>query len=183
VIHRKAEAGKLLDSVRQENRGGKMRVKRIGRGLRTVALVSTVIPLACSPVVAQGSVEEVWQMEESYWDFVKARDFEGYLRLWHEDFVGWQCAEPEPGGVEGIGDWVRDLRDDDAEVSYELRREAVQPFGPTVVVHYAVRWTFRYPDGQIVGNETWRKITHTWIKVDGRWWIAGGMCADLAELG
>ena len=160
-----------------------MPVSSVHRWRKAASLGATVIPLFVSPVAAQEPGDEVWQMEESYWETVKARDFEGYLRLWHDDFVGWQCAEPEPGGVEGIGDWVRDLRDEDVEVSYELRREAVQPFGPTVVVHYAVRWTFRYPDGQIVGNETWRKITHTWIKVDGRWLIAGGMCADLGEFG
>lgn len=160
-----------------------MRVERVGRCLRVVALVSALIPLDRTPVTAQGPEEEVWKMEESYWEIVRARDFEGYLRLWHEDFVGWQCAEPEPGGVEGIGDWVRELRNENVEVSYELRREAIQAFGSTTVVHYAVRWTFRYPDGRVAGNETWRKITHTWINVDGRWLIVGGMCADLQELG
>ena len=158
-----------------------MRIERVGRYLRIVALVSTVIPLIHTPVTAQGLEEEVWQMEESYWETVQARDFEGYLRLWHDDFVGWQCEEPRPGGVEGIGDWVRDLRDDNVEVTYELKREAVQPFGSTAVVHYAVRWAFKYPDGRVVGNEMWRKVFHTWINVDGRWLIVGGMCADLEE--
>ena len=122
-------------------------------------------------------------MEESYWELVQAKDVEGYLRLWHPDFVGWPCGAPRPEGVRGIGDWVRDLRDEGAEVTYELRREAVQPVGPTVVVHYAVTWTSKYPDGRIEGSEIWRKITHTWIQVDGRWLIAGGMCAELATSG
>ena len=160
-----------------------MRINRAGRCLRALLLGSTVIPLAFSPVTAQGPEEDVWQMEESYWEIVQARDFEGYLRLWHDDFVGWQCDEPKPGGVEGIGDWVRNLRDENVEVTYELRREAVQPFGPAVVVHYAVRWAFRYPDGRVVGDETWRKIIHTWINEDGRWLIVGGMCADLGNFG
>jgi len=33
--------------------------------------------------------KEVWSMEETYWEFVKNRDLEGYRSLWHEDFVGW----------------------------------------------------------------------------------------------
>jgi len=160
-----------------------MWVKKVSRWLRALTRSATVIPLFYSSVSAQVLEEEVWRMEESYWEIVQARDFEGYLRLWHQDFVGWQCAEPEPGGVDHIGDWVKDLRDERVEVSYELRREAVQSFGAAAVVHYAVRWTFEYPDGRIEGDETWRKITHTWIKAEDKWLIAGGMCADLAGSG
>jgi hypothetical protein len=35
-------------------------------------------------------------MEEKYWQIVEARDRDGYIALWDEDFGGWpdNCAAP-----------------------------------------------------------------------------------------
>jgi hypothetical protein len=35
----------------------------------------------------------VWHLEEYYWHFVSVGDVESYVKLWHDDFVGWPCFE------------------------------------------------------------------------------------------
>ena len=123
--------------------------------------------------------DDVWQMEEAYWRYVEAGDVQSYRALWHEDFVGWPCDESEPMGKANIGDWVREIRDKHVKVSYKLHRKAVQYFGTTAVTHYAGSMVSEYPDGRIEGEGQRFKITHTWMKVDDRWQIIGGMCGPL----
>ena len=143
--------------------------------LPTAALL---LGIACSP---QDEPQDVWQLEEAYWQYVEQKDAYSYDSLWHQDFVGWQCEEPRPGGRANIGDWVRALRDEDVTVSYELRREAVQQFGNVAVVHYGVTWAFHYPDGRVEGEGAWQKVFHTWMKTGDQWLIIGGMCGPLEE--
>ena len=120
----------------------------------------------------------VWQLEEDYWRYVSHGDVDAYVRLWHEDFVGWPCFEWNPARKGNIGKWVRDIRDNRWKLSYQLKPLDIQEFGDdTVVVHYAAEYVYDYGDGTTSGAGLWRKFTHTWMKSDGRWQIIGGMCA------
>ena len=122
--------------------------------------------------------QAVWQLEEDYWRYVSAGDVDAYVRLWHEDFVGWPCFEREPKGKADIGSWVRDIRENKWKLKYQLKPLANQSFGDdVVVVHYAAEYVYDYGDGTRSGVGLWRKFTHTWMKTDGRWQIIGGMCA------
>jgi ketosteroid isomerase-like protein len=120
----------------------------------------------------------VWQLEEDYWRYVSAGDVEAYVKLWHDDFVGWPCFEWKPTGKRDIGNWVRDIRDKGWKLTYNLKPMAIQEFGDdTVVVHYAAEYVYDYGDGTRSGVDLWRKFTHTWMKTGDRWQIIGGMCA------
>lgn len=122
--------------------------------------------------------QAVWQLEKDYWRYVSTGDIDAYVRLWHEDFVGWPCFELEPKGKGDIGKWVRDIRDNQWKLTYQLKPLANQSFGDgVVVVHYAAEYVYDYGDGTRSGAGLWRKFTHTWMKADGRWQIVGGMCA------
>lgn len=55
--------------------------------------------------------QAVWQLEKDYWRFVSAGDVDSYVKLWHDDFVGWPCFEMNPARKGDIGKWVRDIRD------------------------------------------------------------------------
>ena len=124
-----------------------------------------------------GAEKAVWDLEDDYWKFVQAGDVESYRKLWHEDFVGWPCFEWTPTGKDGVGKWVRDIRDNQWKLSYELKPLAAQSFGDVVVVHYAAVYAYEYGDGTTSGSGIWRKFTHTWMKTGDEWQIIGGMCA------
>jgi hypothetical protein len=121
-------------------------------------------------------VDEVWAMEDSYWRYVKAADVEKYLTLWNKDFRGWPCGDLHPATKANIGDWVREIRDKKVRFTSALSREGATSVGGVVVVYYRTPMNYEYPDGhkESVGKPV--KITHTWMKVNGRWEIVGGMC-------
>lgn len=127
--------------------------------------------------------QAVWQLEEDYWRYVSAGDIDAYVRLWHEDFVGWPCFELEPKGKGDIGKWVRDIRDNKWKLTYQLKPLAEQAFGDDVIiVYYAAEYVYDYGDGTKSGAGIWRKFTHTWMRNGDTWQIVGGMCAAQAPV-
>ncbi len=133
------------------------------------------------PVIAEdwsSDEKAVWQLEEDYWRYVSTGDLDSYVKLWHDDFVGWPCAEWEPARKGGIGKWLRDIRDNKWKLTYQLKPLGIQEFGgDTVVVHYAAEYVTDYGDGTRSGVGVWRKFTHTWMRTGDEWRIIGGMCA------
>jgi len=43
-----------------------------------------------------------WSREEAYWRDLKSGDYDSYLKLWDERFVGWPAAERLPANKENI---------------------------------------------------------------------------------
>jgi hypothetical protein len=68
---------------------------RQAKGLSLVLVGAVLLALIPMCFAADRSPEEerVWQMEEQYWRYVKAADTEGYLTLWHQNFVGVPCGK------------------------------------------------------------------------------------------
>ena len=126
-------------------------------------------------------VAAVWQLEEDYWRYVKAGDVESYVKLWHDDFIGWPCGQVHPKRKDSIGEWVRKVRDERISLQYELTREGHQRFGDVVVVHYSFSRVDTFPDGRVEGRGKRSKITHTWMKSGDTWLIVGGMCGNVAD--
>lgn len=115
--------------------------------------------------------EQVWRVEEKYWQVVQARDREGYIALWDEDFVGWpdNCTAPIRKAVirsETFGT-LRGM------TNFHLEPKAVQVFQDVAITFYVVT-AAHTPK---VGNheEVTFRITHTWRKVNEVWLIIGGM--------
>ena len=116
-------------------------------------------------------------MEDTYWRYVKAGDVEKYRTLWNDGFRGWPCHNEHPATKAEIGDWVREIRDGKITFDYTLTREGASNVGGVVVVYYKTPMIWKYADGRVDGRtELWRKFTHTWVKVGGKWQIIGGMC-------
>ena len=141
----------------------------------TTVILSSLFAIVVSSVSAQE--DEVWQMEENYWKYVKAGDVEKYRSLWNDEFVGWPCSMSHPARKANIGDWVVRIRDEKIQVSYDLNREAVQYFGDVAVVHYTTPIIYRLSDGTVTGEGQLLKLTHTWKKFGDQWQIITGMCA------
>src|SRR4030067_1240655 len=68
--------------------------------------------------------DEVWQLEENYWKYVKANDLKSYLTLWDDNFIGY----PTNNNItdkEHITDWIMDMyKDKSRKFHYELTRQA-----------------------------------------------------------
>lgn len=56
----------------------------------SLLLVLFFLPLAASARDLTPDEAAAWQLEEAYWQHVKANDLDGYRTLWDERFVGWQ---------------------------------------------------------------------------------------------
>ena len=124
-------------------------------------------------------VEAVWKREELYWRLVKAGNVDNYRALWDDGFRGWPCKPQHTATKAKITDWVRDIRDQRAKVTYSLTREGAADFGDIVIVYYQTPMIFEYPDGRIVDRDRIFKFTHTWRKTGKTWLIIGGMCGEL----
>lgn len=138
--------------------------------------------LAASVAESTDAERVIWKLEEDYWRYVQAGDVESYVKLWHDDFVGWPCHSATPADKSGIGSWVREIRDKHWKFSYTLKPQAARTIGDIVVVHYAAEYVYDYGDGTHSGAGLWRKFTHTWLKTGDRWQIITGMCAAQAPV-
>jgi ketosteroid isomerase-like protein len=104
-----------------------------------------VIALASVLFAEQRSADEkkVWSLEDAYWQYVKANDFEHYRTLWHEDFLGWPYSSPEPAGKEQITEWITaHTSKGETLKSYELERLKAQVTGRYATVTYRVSLTW-----------------------------------------
>jgi len=125
--------------------------------------------------------DQVWKMEEAYWNYVKAYDLESYRTLWHKDFVGWPGFSPEPVSKSNISDWIPALfADSTKSFDYQLKRTAVSSYGEDIVItFYAVGLYFIDLKSGEKKQDNWHRITHTWKRYGDSWFIIGGMSADL----
>ncbi len=150
--------------------------------LRNTLVAAAVLAMA-PPSTAQGlssqskSISEVWSKEEAYWRFVQAGDVEGYLTLWHDQFMGWPSDADHPATKASIANWVREIRDKKTRLTYSLTLEGARDFGNIVIVYYRADQTYTDPDGHV--EKGLNKATHTWLKVGSTWQIIGGMAGDL----
>lgn len=129
---------------------------------------------------ASASVEqiknEIWQLEENYWKYVKEKDIKAYLSLWDENFIGYP-SNNIIGNKAHITDWLRELYKDRSGVyNYTLTRKVENVFDDIVIVLYDVAQTWSNDKDEIVKRSN-IKITHTWKKTDKGWLIIGGMGA------
>jgi len=157
----------------------------LGENMQRLLLLASlllVVP-AISFAEPDADVLSVWQLEEAYWEYVKADDLEGYRSLWDERFIGWPGFSDGPVGKAEIADWIVPLHANPKErYDYELTKKAVRAFGDVVVTHYLVRDFFRDAESNKIVREldTYR-ITHTWQRRGGKWRIITGMSGAQAN--
>lgn len=157
------------------------------KGLATrmsALLVASVLLMAASnrAVVsaapgAKADEDKVWQLEHSYWEYVKALDVAGYRSLWHEDFVGWPSTEPMPLRKDHIADWLSsDIAEQNTLKCYKLEPAAITVVDNVAVVHYHLTERWADKSGKSEPPRT-IKVTHTWLRTKDSWQIVGGMAA------
>ncbi|HLF45637.1 MAG TPA: hypothetical protein VI548_04395 [Chitinophagaceae bacterium] len=140
--------------------------------LATFKFIFFVSPAAGQPK----NIKQVWELEIKAWSFAKAGKVKNYEALFHNQYVGWPCGYPQPATKSTIGDWVRNIRDNQAKLTYDLKFESAEDYGKIVVIVYSTQIATEYPDGRTWGMPGRFKITHTWMRVKKSWIAIGGMC-------
>ncbi|MGK2864958.1 MAG: VOC family protein [Chitinophagaceae bacterium] len=120
---------------------------------------------------------EIWQLEENYWKYVKTKDIKAYITLWDEKFIGYP-SNNIIGDKAHITDWLTELyKDNSGLYNYELTRKVENVFEDIVIALYDVAQTWTNDKGEVVKRSN-IKITHTWKKTGKGWLIIGGMGAN-----
>ena len=154
---------------------------------KTIALIFALAAAllwwqASSPARAQDpprTEAQVWNLEKSYWEYVKANDLEKYRALWHDDFVGWPLISSAPVRKDHITDWMTANTSKGMKLqSYSLEQLAIKITGDIAIDHYRIKLNWANNDGANLRTDTLR-ITHTWTRTHGTWLIIGGMSAPV----
>ena len=140
-------------------------------------LIAVLFGLATHAAELTADEKAVWDLENAYWEYVKANDIPGYRSLWDERFVGWPDFSEMPLGKAKIHEWVTELHSKPGtHVDYDLKMAAVRAYGDVVAAHYLARYSARSDaTGEVVGNEVVARITHTWQRQGNTWRIVTGM--------
>lgn len=134
---------------------------------------------ATLPAINKEDLEnEVWRMEELYWDCVLKNDTIAYKKLWHNDFIGYPSFGDGVSDKSKIASWIPKLYEDKSRIySVKLNRKAVNSIADVVIVFYDYDRFWTDEQNNILEKNTF-KITHTWKKMGDTWLILGGMAAD-----
>jgi ketosteroid isomerase-like protein len=142
-----------------------------------LVLMGAAMPNLAQTRQSSKNEREVWSREGQYWKYVMARDAEGYVGLWHEDFVGWPYFTEEPIRKDDIRKNPFPRNPNGALEKVELQPKSVQSLGDNVATFYVVRVTYKKNDGST--TQTVSRITHTWTKTKKGWVIISGMSAKV----
>lgn len=148
-------------------------MNRIARPAIVVLLLASAL-FAGQPSAYE---KEVWSLEDAYWQYAKANDFEHYLTLWHADFLGWPYSSPEPARKEQITEWITaHTSKGETLKSYDVERLKAQVTDNYATVTYRVHLIWTDKNGMDKPGSL--RIIHTWLRnADGRWQIISGMGA------
>jgi ketosteroid isomerase-like protein len=78
------------------------------------ALFTLLLVASASAQEWSAAQQEVWEMEEAYWERRQRADVEGFMDLWDEDFVGWPYWAAEPMTKADIRQYAYELQGRDA---------------------------------------------------------------------
>ena len=140
-----------------------------------LAVTIVVVSAAVATIAQQSSNrQDIWSLENDYWNYVKALDLDGYKKLWHPAFVGWPSVSSRPVRKDHITDWIKAHTDKGERMqSFTLVKADSQQTDNVYVTHYWLTATWATKDAG--GNPSTTRITHTWLRTPDGWQIIGGM--------
>lgn len=125
---------------------------------------------------AQQIKNEIWQLEENYWKYVKEKDYQSYITLWDDNFLGYP-SNNTIGDKAHITDWMKEMYQQPGIFNYTLTRKVENLFGYIAIVFYDVSHNFTNDKNEVLKSGSF-KIIHTWKKTEKGWLIIGGMGAN-----
>jgi len=153
-------------------------MKNVSFGTRLAKI--TLLTLAGSTAAQADDLtadeQAVWDLEVKYWEYVKAGDIPAYRSLWDDNFMGWPGFAQMPLGKDNIHEWVVRLNERPGVMVFELTPGSVRAHGDIVAAHYLVRYHKESEEtGEMLGDESVSRITHTWQRRGDTWQIVTGM--------
>jgi uncharacterized protein (TIGR02246 family) len=117
--------------------------------------------------------DKIWALEEDYISAFKNADHSRILDFYHREFLGWPGSQDRPAGRSEAETFLEEQYARPLCGSFEIDRAGIRVLGDVVITHYVLNLSTLGANG--VEQKQATRITHTWLKEDGRWWIAGGM--------
>ena len=152
-----------------------------------VALLTGIVALCATPSLCAMAVDtvaenEVWALEERYWNDVQTSNVDDFMTLWHDDFQGWPATSALPIPKDSVANMLKDPAARNSRLtSYALHRKVVRVFGNTAIAMYAVTFTWVDRHGVVERTGQWYKLIHTWLRTNHRWKIIGSLSAPLVH--
>jgi hypothetical protein len=118
--------------------------------------------------ILSGGKEEVWKLEEAFYESFKQGDLKGHLALWHKDaqLLGHKAEYPmRKVSTENYYSGTKFKIE-----SYKLGDPTVDIFGNTAIVYFDV--TIKESSGE---PPYLLRVIHIWTKQDKKWLLIGGM--------
>ena len=119
--------------------------------------------------------EKVWKEEQNYFRYLQAKDLQGFMSLWDENFLGWPDYSEVPLQKKDIESGAA-AEFQNVQQSARLlpapKPEAIGVFGDVAVTHYF------WPEADDTSSGKYR-ITHTWRKGPDGWRIISGMDCEV----
>ena len=80
--------------------------------------------------------KEVWKNVETYWSLWAARDAEGHLAYFHQDYLGWNLNSPMPQNKADVAKWDEYEFKTSKVIFNNIHPIAIQIYGNVAFVHY-----------------------------------------------
>ncbi len=119
--------------------------------------------------------KQIWQLEESYWEYWIKGDIESYLSLLHEVFIGWPSSAEKPRDKKAAREFVQNYLAQTKPFAFEIKPDAIRVITNVSIVHYTLIWKDK--GGNQIGDSY--RITHTWLEQEGNWKVIGGMSSKM----
>ena len=120
---------------------------------------------------------KVWNLENAYWEYIKANDLEKYRALWHDDFVAWPPMNSAPIRKDRVTNWLIDNISKGIRLqSFAIEQLAIRVIRDVAIAYYRIKMVWTGP-GTTESNAESLRVAHIWLRTGDAWHIIGGMGA------
>ena len=119
--------------------------------------------------------EKIWLQVAYFTDLYKA-DYKGALALVHDNFLGWPGALQQPIVKKESHRYMKQLVPKPTSCVVRIERDGMRLMGTVALTQFRVFVSCRDTTGAMKTSSS--RITHTWVKEDGKWKLLGGMSND-----
>lgn len=123
--------------------------------------------------------QELWSMEEAYWNAIASRDVDRYLGFFDPACVAWPSNSRVPVTAAELRQLMEALvaSTDEGYLTLELTAESIEVDGKTGLVLYTAGGSVRTLDGNTRKFDD--RFMHVWRRSGGTWLLAWAMGATL----
>jgi ketosteroid isomerase-like protein len=141
---------------------------RIAVSTLTIALVATGLLRAQEWSNAQ---KEIWKSVEAYWALDAARDIEGFLGYFHDDYLGWSVEDALPVNKATVRRFVEHQLKTTKVLVQNIQPVGIKLHGDIAFAHYY--WTRIYQDAEGKEKTESGRWTDILKKQGDRWLLIG----------